>query len=66
MESVFVKHGDEVKNYEAVGGRVPGRLLYAMAIISDVQPGVSLGAQEELDEVKELLQSVIGILRAPV
>jgi len=61
--TVFEKHGEEIKMYELSAGKLKGRLIFAMAILSDVQ---CLTANQELcreiDEAKELIGSVIGSL----
>lgn len=63
--NVFEKHGTEIATYEKAGGTTRGRLLFAMAILSDCQEmaGGNLNdtVDGELDEVKELLASVIKI-----
>lgn len=63
--SVFEKHGEEIATYEKAGGTARGRLLFAMAILSDCQEmaGGNLidVVNGELDEVKELLASVIKL-----
>ena len=57
--SVFVKHADEVKTYE-VAGRERGRLLFAMAILSDCQEMAGSGdVSDEINEAKELISSII-------
>lgn len=58
--SVFTKHADGIKTYEATGGRERGRLLFAMAILSDCQEMVGTGdVSDEMNEAKELIGSVI-------
>lgn len=58
--SVFAKHGREIAMYEKAGGISRGRLLFAMAILSDCQEMAGEGdLSEEIDESKELIQSVI-------
>lgn len=58
--SVFDKHADEIKTYELAGDRERGRLLFAMAILSDCQEMVGQGdVSVEIDEAKELIASVI-------
>lgn len=58
--SVFEKHGKEIALYEKPSGVTRGRLLFAMAILSDCTEMLGEGdVSMELAEVKELLQSVI-------
>lgn len=61
--SVFKEHRDEIKTYEVAGVK-QGRLLFAMAILSDCQEMLDTGADPddvsaEINEVKELISSVI-------
>lgn len=65
--SVFERHKADIELYEATApsGNLParetGRLLFAMAILSDVQEMVPHpSVVEELNEAKELIASVIG------
>ena len=61
--SAFEKHADEIKTYEAASGTERGRLLFAMAILSDCQEMVGKGdISDELNEAKELNASVIELL----
>lgn len=63
MVSVFEKHGEDVKTYEATGGVKRGRLLFSMAILSDCQEMTGSGdISDEIDEAKELIVSVIEML----
>lgn len=67
MPSVYVKHKRDLDLYRTLGeGRVDGRLLFAMAILSDVQHLTQDRAIiEELDEVKELISDVAQGKEAP-
>lgn len=56
-EELMEKHGDEIKLYEATG-KLSGRLLFSMAILSDVEE-MFPKTRDELEEVKLLLSSVI-------
>jgi len=65
MRTVFEKHGEEIKMYELSAGKLKGRLMFAMAILSDVRNLLANQQEalcEEIDEVKELIGSVIGSL----
>jgi len=59
LESVFVKHGAEITGYEFPGHIEHGRLLFAMAILSDCQEMVAPDSPviDELNEAKELMSS---------
>ena len=61
MPSVFETHGCEIAVYEASSTPNCGRLLFATAILSDVQEivGDNQWAVDEIDEAKELIISVI-------
>lgn len=59
MQSVFEKHRDGIKIYELTGIE-QGRLLFAMAILSDCQEMTGEGdITDEINEAKELMSSVI-------
>ncbi len=64
QKSVFAIHKDAIKTYEEVDGRVTGRVMFTMSILSDVQEMVKAGMHpdniyQELNEAKELLSSVV-------
>jgi hypothetical protein len=61
MTSVFERHGDEIKLYEMGAGKKVGQLLFASAILSDVIE-MHPETREEVDEVKELIGSVVMML----
>lgn len=63
MESLFDRYGDEMKLYQHIAGPVNGRILFAMAILSEVQKMTDLSdIQLEVNELKELLTSVLDFL----
>jgi len=64
MKTVFEKHGEEIKMYELSAGKLKGRLMFAMAILSDVRNLLTANEAlcREIDEAKELIGSVIGSL----
>jgi len=62
--SVFEKHRKELRLYEASAGKLRGRLMFAIAILSDVQSILLTANREtlygEIDEAKTLISSVIN------
>ena len=60
---VYEKHGEEIALYQVAAGRDRGRLLFATAILSDVEHMLDSDTplervQEELEEAKELIVDV--------
>lgn len=58
MVSVFEKHKKEIEFHETVIGKELGRLMFAVAILSDIEAEFPK-TREEVEEVKELLISLI-------
>jgi hypothetical protein len=62
-QSVFQKHKHELEVYEITGVEM-GRLLFALAVLSDCQEMTDLEAvRGEITEVKELIVSVMNIIK---
>jgi len=62
-EELMKKHGMEIRTYE-MSGQNTGRLMYAMAILSDVEhmitPSVApIKAVDEIEEAKLIMSKVI-------
>jgi len=60
MESVFVRHSEQVMFYERVLGPVDGGIVFAMAILSDAQEMTDPDdIREQVGEAKELLAAAL-------
>ncbi len=69
---VYERHGEEIKLYQLVAGTEKGKLLFAVAILSDVQhlldPSMITNVAKdeirtELDEAKQLIGDVMREVR---